>query len=224
MPNPTPELGLQKAVDSDDTADYLEISLGTSLTTVDSLFNNTTGHTHGGVHQGGPIGSIPITAIPDGSITSAKLTDGTIATVDLADSAVTTAKIAVQAVSQVVDTFANPPGAASTTSATLSTIPGLDVAITTTGGDVVVFATISWIISAAPATASWGVSVDGGADTVNFPISASASNGPLATFVRRLGPLAAGAHTIHMRWAITGGITLSLSGASQEIIVIEHKR
>lgn len=93
MPTPTPELGLQKAIDSDDTADYLDTGLSQSLTTVDGLFNNVTGHTHGGVHQGGPINAIPVSAIPDGSITSAKITDGTIQTVDLADGSVSTAKI-----------------------------------------------------------------------------------------------------------------------------------
>ena len=93
MPTPTPELGLQKAIDSDDTADYLDTGLSQSLTTVDGLFNNVTGHTHGGVHQGGPINAIPVSAIPDGSITSAKITDGAIQTIDLADGCVSTAKI-----------------------------------------------------------------------------------------------------------------------------------
>ena len=93
MPSPTPELGLQKALDSDDNADYLDTALASSLATIDSLFNNVTGHTHGDVHQGGPITSIPSSAIPDGSITSAKITDGSIATVDLADGIITAAKL-----------------------------------------------------------------------------------------------------------------------------------
>jgi len=70
MPNITPELGLALAVDSDDTATYLETNLGGSLTTVDSLFNNTSGHTHSGAHQGGPITSA---GVADGSLTNAKL-------------------------------------------------------------------------------------------------------------------------------------------------------
>lgn len=84
MPTPTPELGLQKALDADDTADYLDTSLANSLTTLDSLFNNVSGHTHGGVHQGGPISSIPASAIPAGSITSSMIVDGTIQNLDLA--------------------------------------------------------------------------------------------------------------------------------------------
>src|SRR5215469_15263764 len=70
MPNITPELGLAIAVDSDDTATYLETNLGGSLTTVDSLFNASSGHTHSGAHQGGPITSA---GVADGSLTNAKL-------------------------------------------------------------------------------------------------------------------------------------------------------
>ncbi len=65
MPVPTPELGLQKGLDADDTADYLTISLANSLTTVDSLFSNVSGHTHAGPHQGGPIGSGSISGALD---------------------------------------------------------------------------------------------------------------------------------------------------------------
>jgi hypothetical protein len=99
MSGSTPELNLKTAVDSDDTADYLTLSLAQSLQTVDALYNNVTGHTHSGAHQGGPITSIPIGAIADGAITSAKIADGTITGLDLADGAVTTAKIAAGAVS-----------------------------------------------------------------------------------------------------------------------------
>jgi hypothetical protein len=85
MPGSTTELALKTAIDSDDNADYLTISLANSLQTIDALFNNTTGHTHSGARQGGPIGTA---SIPDGSITSAKIADGTIASADLASHAV----------------------------------------------------------------------------------------------------------------------------------------
>lgn len=55
MPNKTQELGLNLAVDNDDAADYETVYLSDSLTTVDGLFNQVTGHTHSGAHQGGPI-------------------------------------------------------------------------------------------------------------------------------------------------------------------------
>lgn len=70
MPGTTTELGLSTAVDSDDNADYLTISLANSLRTIDALYNNVTGHVHSGAHQGGPIAPA---AIADGSITNAKL-------------------------------------------------------------------------------------------------------------------------------------------------------
>lgn len=94
MSGSTAELNLKTAVDSDDTADYLTLSLASSLQTVDALFNNTTGHSHSGLHQGGPIGSIPAGAIADGSITSAKIADGTIQAVDIAAGVVGTSRIA----------------------------------------------------------------------------------------------------------------------------------
>jgi hypothetical protein len=92
MSGATPELNLATAVDADDNADYLTLSLANSLRTVDALFNNVTGHNHGAAHSGGPITSVPAGAIPP--ITSAMIADGTIQTADIADSAVTSAKIA----------------------------------------------------------------------------------------------------------------------------------
>ena len=55
MSNLTPELNLALAVDDDDTADYLTIALGDSLTTLDGMFNASTGHNHNGSHQGGAL-------------------------------------------------------------------------------------------------------------------------------------------------------------------------
>jgi hypothetical protein len=70
MPGATTELNLATAVDSDDNADYLTLSLANSLRTVDALFNNLTGHNHGGAHQGAAVAPA---AIPGGSITNAQL-------------------------------------------------------------------------------------------------------------------------------------------------------
>lgn len=90
MSGSTTELSLATAVDSDDNADYLTIALANSLRTVDALFNNVTGHNHGGAHQGG---QITASAIPSGTITSTMIADGTIQTVDLADGSVTSPKL-----------------------------------------------------------------------------------------------------------------------------------
>jgi hypothetical protein len=70
MSGSTTELALSTAVDTDDNADYLTLSLANSLRTVDALFNSITGHNHGGAHQGGAIAPA---AIPGGSITNAML-------------------------------------------------------------------------------------------------------------------------------------------------------
>ena len=113
MPGNTTELNLKTAVDADDNADYLTISLADSLRAVDALFNNISGHTHGGAHQGGPItvsgaqiadgsitgakiadGSLTGADIADGSIAGGKITDGTITGVKITDGSITTAKIA----------------------------------------------------------------------------------------------------------------------------------
>lgn len=93
MSGSTTELNLKTAVDSDDTADYLTLSLADSLRTLDALFNNLSGHTHSGAHQGGPVTQVPVTAIPDGSITAIKIADGSVTTAELADASVTSAKL-----------------------------------------------------------------------------------------------------------------------------------
>lgn len=102
MSDLTPELNLVLAVDGDDLANYLDLdtgpSLRTSLKTVDGLFNSSTGHTHNGAHQGGPLSSIPGSAIADGSITSAKITDGTVTGTDIAAGTITGANIAASTI------------------------------------------------------------------------------------------------------------------------------
>jgi hypothetical protein len=55
MPDLTPELNLNLALDDDDTADYLTVNLSDSLTVLDGMFNASTGHAHNGSHQGGAL-------------------------------------------------------------------------------------------------------------------------------------------------------------------------
>jgi hypothetical protein len=55
MSDSSTELGLQLAVDADDTADYLTIGARQSFQTLDGLFSQASGHTHSGPHQGGTI-------------------------------------------------------------------------------------------------------------------------------------------------------------------------
>lgn len=61
MSDLTSELNLSLCVDADDTADYLTSALRDSLTTIDGLFNQATGHTHSGTHQGGLLEFLDLT-------------------------------------------------------------------------------------------------------------------------------------------------------------------
>lgn len=62
MTDLTSELNLALCTDNDDTADYLVTAPGLrgSLTTIDGLFNSTTGHNHNGAHQGGNFSSLSL--------------------------------------------------------------------------------------------------------------------------------------------------------------------
>lgn len=91
MTNLTPELNLIQGEDDDDTADYLTIDLANTLSIVDGLFNNTTGHTHSGAHQGGILGA---NSFADNTIPGAKLVDNSVNNIKLLDLTVTGAKIA----------------------------------------------------------------------------------------------------------------------------------
>jgi len=51
----TSELALGTAVGSDDTANYLTITLASALNTIDGEFSSATGHNHNGAHQGGAL-------------------------------------------------------------------------------------------------------------------------------------------------------------------------
>lgn len=99
----TPELNLVQADDNDDTADYLTLPTGLagSLSTLDGLFSQATGHAHNGSHQGGVLGpnsfadnTLPGAKLVNGSVTTAKLQDLSVTTPKIADLAVTTPKLA----------------------------------------------------------------------------------------------------------------------------------
>jgi hypothetical protein len=78
MPDLTAELNLPVALDDDDTADYLTLSLADALEILDGLFNAATGHNHNGAHQGQNLtlvdmaGDLPFTRIT-GQIAAAQL-------------------------------------------------------------------------------------------------------------------------------------------------------
>ncbi len=62
MTGTTGELNLATCTDSDDTENYLTVSLAQALTILDALFNATAGHDHSGAHKGKPITTAGIAA------------------------------------------------------------------------------------------------------------------------------------------------------------------
>jgi len=89
----TSELNLVQAQDNDDTADYLTLTAGLagSLSILDGLFNQSTGHTHSGSHQGGVLGP---NAFPDNTVPGAKLVDLSVYGAKIAAATITADKLA----------------------------------------------------------------------------------------------------------------------------------
>lgn len=221
MSGSTPELALGTAVDADDTADYLTITLANSLRTVDGLYNNVTGHTHNGAHQGGPIGSIPASAIPDGTITSAKIADGAVTSLKIADGTIATVDIAATAVTQATQYSAT--NSASTTSATAVPITGAIATITTVGGPVLVWANLA-VYDNASAGATIYIQRDGGSWT---PIATSllpTANQPFTLGGHYIDSPAAGVHTWQLGFSCTTGTLSVTPGAITSLVVLELKR
>jgi hypothetical protein len=206
----TTELALKTAVDSDDNADYLTISLASSLQTLDALFSNTTGHTHSGAHQGGPIGTA---SIPDGSITSAKILDGTLQTADLA----------ANAVSQ----YANQVGApsASTNSSTMVTAPepfgitGATVTVKTGSQVVLAWALVHLQCATATPSAPIGMDIGFGMDGVSGGASGKVwavyGSGLAFTglFFAAWTGLSVGSHKVTLYWSSPGSVTITWNAA-----------
>lgn len=210
MPGSTTELNLQTAVDSDDNADYLTISLADSLRTLDALYNNVTGHTHSGAHQGGPIGSIPASAIPAGSITSAMIADGTITSADIADGTIQTADLALSAANGQPVSYSGIPTFSTTTLSTWLDTP-ITVTLASIGQWVRVAGFINWSHSAASGAGSFRLTIDGGAQvTLSIQHEPLAAGGLQVAFEFFAAP-AAGSHTYTIQALNYSAGTLSLS-------------
>jgi hypothetical protein len=104
----TSELNLALAVDDDDLADYLVLAAGLrgTLTTLDGLFNSTTGHNHGGAHQGGDIDP---SQFPDNTINGSKLIDLSVYGTKIAPATITADKLVAAIIEGIfAGTVANP--------------------------------------------------------------------------------------------------------------------
>ena len=245
MSGSTTELALKTAVDADDTADYLTLSLADSLRTVDALFNNVTGHSHAGAHQGGPIATVPAGSIPDGSITSAKIADGSIQGTDIADGAITSAKIADGTITSAdiadgtISATDLAVGAASnnvfgvwaiggsTTATSYGVIPSTNVLnMTTVGGFVFMFGAACVFSTAASADMAIGILVDGA--TWYTVASMREPSGSMPMYLNgfyALGPIAAGAHTFQIGWQTSAGtMSIFTTGGNVQLMAMELRR
>jgi len=232
MSGSTSELNLKTAVDADDTADYLTLSLADSLRTVDALFNNTSGHNHGGAHQGGPL-SVSTGQIADGSITTAKILDGTIQGGDIADGAITSAKIADGTITTAdialnsVQYRLGQYGANTTFSTTgvAGWIPTpISVTFTCTGRPLRVEGMTSLVNSTAGGSASVGLALDGSVQLIVCRVAAGVAGAisPVTWVVYVQPP--AGSHTIALHLENVGaGNTLSILGTMTSTMFITEE-
>lgn len=216
MPGTTTELNLSTAVDSDDNADYLTINLANSLRTLDGLFNNVTGHSHAAAHQGGPIGNIPASAIPNGLITSAMIADGTITAADIANGTVTAAQLAAGAATAAGGIISGGSGSSPATSPGVIN-PGFATTVTLLGGlPVLVIMSYTWTNSAASVANFMDILIDGATWYTIGRHDYGGANAFTTTASMMLFQVgggapgfAAGAHTFNPGWHCTGG-TMSL--------------
>lgn len=224
MSGNTTELALKTAVDADDTADYLTLSLASSLTTLDALFNNTTGHSHSGAHQGGPVTAIGADAIPDGSITSAKIADGTITSADIADGGIATIDIAANAVQQQLGSYYTGTNFATTTVAVWLPTP-IAVSITTAGGLLRIEYLTALYHTVPGSTFYLAIGWDG-LPTQPMGVGASClSNVPVMFSGTLYYPLPAGAHSVQVFVQNGGPGTLSMFFQTESALFItEQKR
>ena len=225
MSGSTPELALATAVDADDNADYLTISLADSLRTVDALFNNVTGHIHAGAHQGGPIGLIPATAIPDGSITSAKIADGTITALDIADGTITTAELAANTVTQLLGSYASAATFTTTTTGVWVATPVTSGLIACSGVRTRVFCSGSFYHSVAGGLISVGLMTDGAPGGGLLAANAPAPNYLVPFAWELVVTPAPGNHTFTLGLINSTAGTAGLSsGVASVLYVTEEKR
>ena len=230
MSTPTPELGLQRAVDTDDTADYLTISLSNTLGTVDGLFNNVTGHTHSGAHQGGGIATIPASAIPDGSITSAKIADGTILNTDIAPGTIGSSELQVGA---AIAQLGSTQGISAFSTTTSGSYVGTGLGVTATSSGIVstftrIACTVTFSQSTLAGAARLAIFRDGVVVIGALGLYHNAAAGQNLTFhldVIETVVVPAGVHTWELRVNNLNAGTLACDGATYNTFsVLEYRR
>lgn len=112
-----------------------------------------------------------------------------------------------------------------TTSASYSDMADMSVTLTTIGGDLAVWFDATFTISATGQAGVVGLSLDGAAEVAER-LFQETDTGGYAPFgiVHRFTGVAAGSHTVKVRWYVNGGATLTAYSRARSLLVQEQER
>lgn len=148
---------------------------------------------------------------------------GTLGAAQIADGGIATAKLAANAVTQTG--LAN--GGASnptTTSTTFVDVDSMAVTLTTTGGELLVQATITSSHGSGLGTIQFALALDGGGEVGIVQRTLTNANDQVVTSLAwRFAGVAAGSHTVKLRWLVGSG-TGTATGTMRTLVVTELKK
>lgn len=109
-----------------------------------------------------------------------------------------------------------------TASASYATLTDMEVTLTTTGGDLLVWFTGTFAHSSATNAIVVALALDGGSEifSKSHSVAVAAENEDVSTF-GVFSPVAAGSHTVRVRW-LTDGATATAVGGERRLIVQEQ--
>lgn len=149
---------------------------------------------------------------------------GTLPNPTIAAGAVGTTQLATGAVTQVAHAYgvaSNP----TTTSGTYVDVPDMAVTLTTVGGDLLVWGHCDVSNSVAGDGVSVAVSLDGATPVgASTPSSGTAGQVVAATPLAHFAGVAAGIHTVKLRWEVSFGGTATATATERQMIVEEIRR
>jgi hypothetical protein len=180
------------------------------------------------VSPDGTTASVPVTTastqtLTNKTFTSPMLTDPTVTGSLTATGLVTTAALAAGAVSTVA--YVESTAVGNTLSTTLADLPNLTTPITTGGGNLLCFASLSCSNSGAGNVTTFTFNLDSASESNYAEFSQPVANGSTQImFLGRFIGVAAGAHTVKCRWKVTAGTTTINVNTLRVLMVLELKR